>query len=228
MVYPGRDQNSLFTKHLLNGLNGSALCVDGTIRVFDLFQYVTTEVRAENPNQNPVFKAELEDNFPIALAVANVASITSTATTEDVSKQPEDGFEFDVFISYTHNPDKQWVRKTLYKSLKAAGLKVCLDDYSFRLGHPILDEMERAVEVSRYTIGVFSPEYLESEFAGLENTMAKHLGLENKQKRFIGLIHRDCTPKLSDRIALMLDMTDEEEYERNIERLVYSIKERII
>ena len=217
MVYPGRDKNSLFTKHLMAGLKGNALCVDGTIRVFDLFQYVQTNVQNENPNQNPVFKAELEDNFPIALANINVTSAL-----------PKDDYEYDAFISYTHNPDKQWARKKLYKSLKAAGLKICLDEYSFRLGHAILDEMERAVEISRYTIGVFSPDYLESDFAGLENTMAKHLGLEKKQKRFIGVIHRECTPNLSDRIALMLDMTDDDEYENNIKRLAHSIKERVI
>jgi hypothetical protein len=38
--------------------------------------------------------------------------------------RPEDGFKYDVFLSYRQqDPDKTWVRKTLYPRLKAEGLK---------------------------------------------------------------------------------------------------------
>lgn len=65
-VMPGGD-NSLFTQHLLTGLRGGALGRDGFIRIFDLFDYIQPKVTADQPNQHPIFKAELEENFPISL-----------------------------------------------------------------------------------------------------------------------------------------------------------------
>lgn len=60
-------QNSLFTQHMLVGLRGEAAGIDGFVRIFDLFNYLQPKVTADQPAQHPVFKAELEENFPIAL-----------------------------------------------------------------------------------------------------------------------------------------------------------------
>ncbi len=59
--------NSLFTHYLLEGLRGQAGSPElGYVGVFDLFDHVSRNVpkRAE---QHPIFKAEVEDNFPVAL-----------------------------------------------------------------------------------------------------------------------------------------------------------------
>jgi hypothetical protein len=61
------DRNGLFTKHLLAGLRGNAGGSDKFVRIFELFDYVQKQVVMEKSNQNPVFKAEARDNFPIAL-----------------------------------------------------------------------------------------------------------------------------------------------------------------
>ena len=63
----GSDRNSLFTKHLLEGLKGAAgHDAQGYIRVFDLFTYVTEMVRQDCPSQIPVYSAhQQEDNFPV-------------------------------------------------------------------------------------------------------------------------------------------------------------------
>jgi hypothetical protein len=53
--------------------------------------------------------------------------------------------------------------------LLADGLAVCIDVDAFRLGAPLVLEMERAVQASRYTLAVLSPQYLESGFTELEN-----------------------------------------------------------
>lgn len=63
---PG-NRNGLFTKHLLAGLRGSAGGTDSFIHVFELYDYVQQQVEREHPKQNPLFKAEARDNFPIAL-----------------------------------------------------------------------------------------------------------------------------------------------------------------
>ena len=42
--------NSLFTQHLLAGLNGGVPSEDGLVRVFDLFEYVQPRVTSDQPN----------------------------------------------------------------------------------------------------------------------------------------------------------------------------------
>lgn len=71
--------NSLFTHYLLEGLRGQAGSPElGYVGVFDLFDHVARNVpnRAEQQpvspgmlklQQHPIFKAEVEDNFPVAL-----------------------------------------------------------------------------------------------------------------------------------------------------------------
>jgi len=75
----GRQRNSVFTTHALNGLRGQAYSRgDGYIRVFDLFNYVSEEVRRSVPGaQHPIFKAAaLEDNFPVALYKGGKKNVT--------------------------------------------------------------------------------------------------------------------------------------------------------
>ena len=50
-------------------------------------------------------------------------------------------FAYDVFISYSHR-DKAWVRGELLPRLESAGLKVCVDYRDFRIGAPIIKEMD--------------------------------------------------------------------------------------
>jgi len=70
-IMPGH-ANSLFTVHLLAGLRGAVTGPDGLIRIFDLFSYLQPKVTAEQPNQHPIFKVEVEENFPIALSLGGL------------------------------------------------------------------------------------------------------------------------------------------------------------
>ncbi len=75
------ERNSVFTTAMLSGLKGAATAAsDGTIRVFDLFNHVSETVRKAVPGkQHPVFKAsDLEENFPIALALGGTKSISQS------------------------------------------------------------------------------------------------------------------------------------------------------
>jgi hypothetical protein len=76
------ERNSVFTTAMLAGLKGAANTAgDGTIRVFDLFNHVAEAVKQAVPGrQHPVFKAsDLEENFPIALALGGGKSISPGA-----------------------------------------------------------------------------------------------------------------------------------------------------
>ena len=211
--------NSLFTEHLLAGLCGAAPVPGGVIRIFDLFHYLQPKVVAAQPLQHPIFKAELEENFPIAIHLGGKAPTP-------LAPAPEDRFVYDVFISYRQQePDRAWVRKTLVPQLEAAGLRVCIDYRDFRLGAPLVLEMARAVEQSRYTLAVLTPAYLTSNFTELENVLAEHLGLEKSQRRLLAVLREACKPRLGMRARLWLDMTDDEEFTVNLARLVYELRQ---
>jgi hypothetical protein len=63
--------HSLFTHFLLEGLRGEAHGPDdGTVRVLDLFSYLSNQVPAnpvKSTVQHPVLRAHTENNFPLAL-----------------------------------------------------------------------------------------------------------------------------------------------------------------
>jgi hypothetical protein len=59
---------------MLDGLQGSALGSGGVIRIFNSFNHVQPKVTTDRPDQHPLFKAELEENFPLALYLARQVS----------------------------------------------------------------------------------------------------------------------------------------------------------
>jgi hypothetical protein len=133
---------------------------------------------------------------------------------------------FDVFISYRHaGACGTWVREVLTQRLRRAGLTVCLDVDSFRLGAPLVLEMERAVEESRYTLAVLTPAYLQSSYTQLEGVLAEHLGLETSEQRLLVVRREPCEPRLGLRARLWLDMQSCDETDRNMDRLVHVIRQ---
>ncbi len=217
-VMPGAD-NSLFTHHLLAGLRGGAPGPGGVIRIFDLFDYVQPRVTGDRPDQHPIFKAEIEENFAVALFLGGKSPMPVPTTA------PEDGYDYDVFVSYSSRKvDRRWVRKTLLPRLEAEGLRVAVD-FRAPLGVPKIVFRETAVQKSRYTVLVLSPAYLESDYAEFENLIAQHLGLEESRYRLLPLMIEECTPRLGLRILPILDMSDEEEFDMNIERLIYQLRQ---
>jgi hypothetical protein len=139
----------------------------------------------------------------------------------------DDDFDYDVFVSYRRaEPDRGWVRGRLVPRLRAYGLLVCIDDDSFRLGAPLLLEIERAVQASRYTLAVLTPRYLASNFTELENVLAEHLGLERTERRLAVVMRERTRPRLSMRARLSLDMTDDDEFEAAAVRLCAQLRRR--
>jgi len=135
-----------------------------------------------------------------------------------------DNFAYDVFISYRQQePDRSWVRRLLVPRLRSLGLRVCIDYCDFRLGAPLIKEMARAIEQSRYTLAILSPAYLASNFTELENILAEHLGLERSERRLLIVLREPCSADLRMRARLWLDVTDDDEFDRNIERLAYEL-----
>jgi hypothetical protein len=137
-----------------------------------------------------------------------------------------DAFVYDVFLSYRHqDPDKIWVRKTLFPRLQADGVRICIDFRDFRLGAPVVTEMERAIEQSRYTLAILSPAYLAGTFAEFENILSQHLGLEQSQQRLLIVLREPCVPSLRLRHKLWLEMTNDVEFEDHLPRLIATLKQ---
>jgi hypothetical protein len=188
----------------------------------DLYNYVQPKVTAVQSAQHPIFKADVEDNFAVALAPAGARAVSA------VFERPTDDFEYDVFISYRQKePDESWVYDTLWPHLEAKGLKVFIDERDFRLGAPLLKEIERAVVNSRYTLAVLTPVYLESNWTDLENVLARHLGTEKGQRRMIAIMREKCEPDLDIRMRLWLDMTRDDRFERDLARLVSELRQPV-
>jgi hypothetical protein len=138
-------------------------------------------------------------------------------------------YPYDFFVSYRHHePDKSWVRKILVPNLEKKGLRAFIDYRDFQLGAPLVTEMARAVEESRFTVAIITDAYIQSKFTELENVMAKQLGLEKSHVRLIGIIRDPQLDvdkvRLDIRSTLMLDMTDDDEFDVLIEKLVDAIQ----
>jgi len=218
-VVPGA-RNGVFTGYLLDGLRGAAGGTGGVIRVCDLFHYVQQKVVAEQGRQRPVFKAELEENYPVALHRGGTPAPV-------VVPPPADGYAYDVFLSYRHSDraDRHFAVNLVAPLLEKLGLRVCLEHRDFRLGTPRIAEMERAVITSRYTVGVFTPAYLEGPFEELQTELARFQATETRSPRFIPLLRRDCSLHLGIRMTALLDVTDDAEVETALQRLAVQLRE---
>jgi metacaspase-1 len=75
-ILPGK-RNSVFTQYLLEAMRGNGYTSnDGLIRVFNIFHYVSDQV-PKLVDQHPVFKADSENNFPIALELGGQKSAST-------------------------------------------------------------------------------------------------------------------------------------------------------
>lgn len=133
------------------------------------------------------------------------------------------GFRYDVFVSYSHQ-DKSWIDSWLLPKLEAAGVCVCVDFRDFDVGASIASEMERAVLQSRKMLLVLTPEYLASEWAEFENTLAQMLDPAARKRRMLPLMLRAC--ELPPRIRRLnyIDFTNPDNQDMSIKRLIDAIK----
>ncbi len=107
---------------------------------------------------------------------------------------------YDVFISYSH-ADRTWVWKRLLPRLEKAGVKVCIDDRDFEYGVPSLINMERAVENSRRTLIVLTPDWVTSAWTEFESLLVATKDPAARHGRLLPLKLADC--ELPPRIAML-------------------------
>jgi hypothetical protein len=136
---------------------------------------------------------------------------------------PETGSPaYDAFISYSHL-DRSWVEASLVGPLERAGVRVLIDSSHFVVGAPIVVNMERAVECSRHTLLVLTPEWVKSEWTGFEGMLALALDPAGRRRRLIPLLLRPCEPPLWLRNLSYADFTDPAHYEAQLARVIQSL-----
>jgi hypothetical protein len=137
----------------------------------------------------------------------------------------ERDFPHDVFISYSH-ADQKWVRDWLVPRLKAAGLRVCIDYESFDIGAASVNNMERAAEQSRKTLLVMTPNWVESEYAGLEALLVQTGDPIGRARRLVPLMLKKCQPRSGISILTYADFTDPAQWESEFGRALDALRGR--
>lgn len=130
---------------------------------------------------------------------------------------------YDIFISYSH-VDRDWVCTWLLPRLEAAGLEVCVDFRDFDVGIPSLMNMERAVQGSRHTLLIITPEWLNSQWSQFEALLAQSQDPAAVRRRTLPLMLKRCTlPSRLGRLTYA-DFTISGQWDSQIERIAHDVR----
>jgi TIR domain len=100
---------------------------------------------------------------------------------------------YDAFISYRHaEPDAAFARDLL-SALERDGYRVAIDERDFAANASFLQEMERCIRESRFTLAVLSPRYLVSGAAEEEAVLTRVLDFRDRQRRLIPIVIEPLT-----------------------------------
>lgn len=98
---------------------------------------------------------------------------------------PQTALQYDVFISYRHGGADGLMARRLLDVLEADGYVVAIDDRDFPANASFLQEMERCIRGSRFTVAIISSRYLESGNCEEEAIICKVLDMGDRRRRLI-------------------------------------------
>jgi len=104
-------------------------------------------------------------------------------------------------------------------------LRLCLEHRDFRLGASRVEEIDRAVTHSRFTVVVFTPAYLNGAFEMYHSLLAAHVSIEVRAPRLLPILRRPCQLVLHARMAEALDMCRDGEVPGALQRLAIALRE---
>jgi hypothetical protein len=135
------------------------------------------------------------------------------------NKATDDGLPYDVYISY-HRADKPWVRNTLLPQLEGAGLRVIVDYRDFAIGVPTLVNIEQAVDQSRHTLIVMTPDWVDGEWEDFQALLAATSDPAGRRGKLMPLMLEHCTLPLRLNYLTPTDFTDPAERDEQMGRLI--------
>ena len=132
-------------------------------------------------------------------------------------------YKYDAFISYSHL-DEEWVYDVLSQRLEQEGLTICIDERNFEIGVPSLINMERAIQQSRKTLLVLTPDWVASQWTDFEALLIQTKDPVGRGQRMLPLMVRNCN--LPDRLSIFtyLDMRNQANFDYQMRRLVEAIR----
>jgi formylglycine-generating enzyme required for sulfatase activity len=138
-----------------------------------------------------------------------------TRAAEVCSESSSAAPEHDLFVIYA-DADSAFVREYLLPALELPRERVLLID-ELPLGGLVVQEIDRGVSRSRYTVAVLSPAYLEDRWADFGVELASHLS--RRETRVVPLRLIDCELPLRLDARVALDFTDRSRWEWETARL---------
>jgi TIR domain len=126
----------------------------------------------------------------LATAQAAPTTILAPVHWEPPAPQPlvETPLRYDVFVSYRHDGVDRDFATQLVAALEADGYRVAIDERDFPANASFLEEMERCIRESRFTVAVISSSYLESGNCQEEAVICKVLDMGDRKRRLIPLL----------------------------------------
>jgi hypothetical protein len=131
-------------------------------------------------------------------------------------------YAYDLYLSYTA-ADRAWVTAELLPALEQRGLRLCLPERDFDIGHPKLVNIERALARSRHTLLVMTPAWLASEWQEFEGLLVSTTDPAGRLRRLIPLLLEACP--LPPRIAMLTyaDFTEPAQRSFAMKRLLHAL-----
>ena len=126
----------------------------------------------------------------VCAALAVPAGRLSVPVTAAVKTSPAAAvpLRYDVFISYRHGGADADIAARLLQTLEADGYAVAIDERDFPANASFLQEMERCIRESRYTVAIVSTRYLESGNCEEEAIISKVLDMSERRRRLIPFV----------------------------------------
>ncbi len=123
--------------------------------------------------QHPVFKAEIEENFPVALRLGGQVKAVARS---------EDGYRYDAYLIYAEKSerDAQFVASQLIPPLEAAGLRIALSADVLQAGVARVATVQRGMQQARRTVVVLSQAFLADAMATFEAILAQTIGIDQE------------------------------------------------
>jgi TIR domain len=126
------------------------------------------------------------------LATAQAAPTTILAPVRWDGPTPETPsalpMRYDVFVSYRHDGADRDFATELVAALEADGYRVAIDARDFAANASFLQEMERSIRESRFTLAIISRRYLDSGHCEEEAVICKVLDMGDRKRRLIPLL----------------------------------------
>jgi hypothetical protein len=151
--------------------------------------------------------------FLIVGVVASIQAVAPAAVPAVLGDAPmrparaDGGARYDAFLSYRHQGRDAEAAHHVLEALEGDGYTVAIDERDFAANASFLEELERCVRESRFTVAIVSPRYLESGNCQEEAIVCKVLDMDERRRRLIpfviepvampawlyGLVGIDCT-----------------------------------